>query len=525
MKLTPLVLGLLFSTTTLAQTPEQFIEVYKKFKLGSYAEVAQTLEQMKENKKTDGTRYYLLGISYSRLQQYDKAAFYLSKAILNKNETEDVYYELGQSLYASNELEKARKAFFKASKSNFKKETSFYYIAHISQVLEEYKIAKSFYVKVLKEKTSSDELKQISRFQLAEVLLEMARDKKDARRLVKSYILPQMNKVVKMNEESQVAKDAAKRVKEIQREFGLDPDLMINGKRLSKKRFRLSATQTFEYDNNITLTTDSPDVQDTQKDSFIFETDIKTSYLFDFKKRYTVKPSLSLNKVKHQDRDNSEVYSNDSFQYSIDVKNTFEHKLFNAPASALFEVDYDYKKRDVNSEQTLVFNNKTWTYTFGEKFKFFSLGNTTVKYKRKTFRSYKDTLHFNTNTISVDQVMVFKSGHLGIFLWQYDMNDNFNDTTNSTNTNLFRIDYIIPNFMFKTSLNLAFSATLTSYDDETKSEQRGQEKLLNPSIKLTRKINPHFSIDFGYSYSKQTSDDADQEYTKHSTTTDITYNY
>lgn len=525
MKLHTFVIALLLTHVSYAQTPKEFADVYASFTNGAYVEVIDGLKKIKENKETKGLKYYLLGVSYARLQEFDKAAYYLASALKAGNKAEDLYYELGQALYAKNDLEKARKAFYKAAKGSYKKPTSLYYIAHISQILEEHKRAKSFYEQVLNDKKTSKELSQASRFQLAEVMMEMARKKSDTTRIVESYILPQYRLVLKIDDKTNIAQDAMRRIKELEKEFGLDPNLMVNGRSIPAKRHRLSVSQSFEYDNNITLVTDTPDVSSTQKDSFLFNTTVQTGYKFVFKRRYQVEPTLDFYYLKHQDQDDAEIFTNDYYQFSPKLKTKFEHKLFNNPASVIFNFEYEYKKRDVNANHELTFNNRTSTFVFGERFKYFSIGETTIKFKLKSFTSYTENNHYDAKVVSVDQIAFFSNGDLLIALWQLDQNDYYNDIQNSTTTNLFRVDYIRPNIMFKTSLNLALSLTMTTYDDATKSEQRGTEKTWNPYFKLTRSITDRLSVNFSYSYTKNSSLLSSQQYTKHATGTEINYDF
>lgn len=525
MKFPTLLTAILLTGAAFAQTPKEFTNIYSSFTEGAYVEVIEGLKQIKDSKETLGLKYYLFGVSYARLQEFDKASYYLAMALKAGNKSEDLYYELGQALYAKNDLDKSRKAFYKAAKGNYKRPTSLYYIAHISQILEEHKRAKSFYEQVLNDKETSNDLAQASRFQLAEVMLEMARAKEDASRIVESYIIPQYKLTIKMDEKSSVGQDAIRRLKEVQKEFGLDPNLMVNGRTIPSKRYRLSFSQSMEYDNNITLSSDTPDVSSSQEDSFLFNTSLYASYKMVFKRRYQIEPVITYDYLRHQNQDTSSVYTNDYYQIGSKLRTKFEHKMFNAPASFIFDIEYDYKKRDINADHNLIFNNRTTTFVFGERLKFFNFGESTLKFKIKSFNSYSETNHYDSKVVSFDQVAILNSGSLLIGLWQMDMNDYFNNEESSTTTNLFRVDYIRPNFMFKTTLNLALSLTMTTYENEAKSEARGTEKTWNPYFKLTRNITDSLSIDFSYNYTKNTSLESTQEYTKHVTATEINYDF
>jgi len=522
MKKSTLFFTLLFTINfnTLAQN-SSFTDIYKVFKKGDYT---QTIKLLKEQKKT-AKSFYLFAISYNRLQEFDKSIPYFKAAIKAKSKSKDIFYEYGQALYAASELEKARSAFHKSAKLNFKAPSSYYYMGHISQVLEEYKKAKLSFEKILKLKDSDKAILQVARFQLAETLLSLARKKKDPKRIVKKYILPQLVKALKVDNDSTTAKDIKKRKSEIEKEFGLDPNLMINGRRISKKSYRLNFAQKLEYDNNITQSTDQPTVKATQKDSYIFETTANAHYRIILKRRFSLKPGIRFTKVKHNDRDSSEVYTNDYWSITPSLKNSFEHKLFNKMATTLFDLSYEYKERDREAKKEKVFYNRTITYTLGEKVKFFSFGDSTFKLKRKVYRSWDKSLHNDVSTFSYDQVVSIPRKFLLLFLYQYDGTDYFNNTSSSTKSNLIRFDFIKSNFLQSIDLGVNLSTTFLSYDDATESQNNGTEVTLASGFSLTKKVNKYVRFVIAYDYSHAYSDNESNKYSKHVTGATIKLNF
>ena len=131
--------------------------------------------------------------------------------------------------------------------------------------------------------------------------------------------------------------------------------------------------------------------------------------------------------------------------------------------STLFlDISHEYKERDRESKKDKVFYNRTTTITLGEKVKLLSLGDTTLKFKRKTYRAWDKTLHNDVTTFSLDQVLSFKNKFLLIALYQYDNTDNFNDITSSTQSNLIRLDVIKNSFLQGIDLGLNISSTFLS---------------------------------------------------------------
>lgn len=518
-----IISSLLLSMAVHAKT--NFKDVYFNIANGEF-EQAISLLQKQNGKGQDflATKFYLLGISQARLQDFDEAIKNFKIAIKYNSKAKDLYYELGQALYAMNELTQSRKAFIVSAKKRYKAPQAYYYVAHISQLLDDHKDAKNFFIKALKDKDASKDIQQVSRFQLAETLLTMARTRDDVKKYVERYVLPQMDKAYKSHEKGNASSDIKKRLKEVQREFGLDPDLLVNGEQLPKKKLGLSFTQSLSYDNNFTLTNDLPGNQQSLRDTFIFDTSFETTYQMVFKRRYLLTPSLQLTNAYHTDRSDSTVFSSDAYEIIPSFDSAFAHKMFNKAARFLFNFDYKYKAEDNLGEKSRRFNSRTFKYEFGEKLKYFSFGDTTFKYAFDYFRSYDDSLNYDKTSFSMDQLYV-KGSSLFLFLYIYDSTDYYNEPANNTSSNLIRFDYIKPNFFAKTSLSTGVSQTWLSYEDLTKSEERGTETTSTFTFKLSREVGKHAVVDLSYNYTKNDSQLEDSKYSKHVTSFDFSLDY
>ena len=136
---------------------------------------------------------------------------------------------------------------------------------------------------------------------------------------------------------STVAKDIENRMKEIKIEFKLDPDLMENGRRISSKRYALSLQQKIKFDTNVTLANDQSTVTQSKKESYIFDSEFYAKGDFVFKKRFITSIDFKILNTKYSDTKNSSVYQNNSYSFYSNLKNKFEHTLFQKPASFLFD--------------------------------------------------------------------------------------------------------------------------------------------------------------------------------------------
>ncbi|MBC7714462.1 MAG: hypothetical protein H7177_14045 [Rhizobacter sp.] len=516
--------ALLLLSTANANTLEEF---YKQYKSGHYPQALEALNQLRVDENSLSSKAYLSGLSYSKMQEFDKANIQFAKAIELKNDSVDLFYEYGQSLYAANELRKSREAFKTSAEKKFNRPASLYYVAHISQILEEYEVAKDYYSMVLKEKDSDLKMRQIATFQISETLLSIAREKSvepiDVNRRVEKFILPMMQKSFEMDKSSALANDINQRIFELKNEFNLDPDVLANGRRISPKRYSGYASQKLKFDDNISLTNEENNIQQSKKESYIFETEAYGKYDFVAKKKFIISPEARMTYSQHTDRSSPEVYQNDVYIMNFSVKNKYEHLFKQKPASMLFDVDYSRTMKDWHSQKKKEFYADSTTFTFGESFSYFDIGDTSVKIKRKNYNGANETISNHTTSLTGDQTFFLPIQHLLIALFDASFIDNYNNKSTSTNTYLFRLDYIIPEIAPTFTLGFGLAYTLT--DTKEMMATRGTEKNFNPSIDLSKELNSHSKISINYDYTKTSSKDISYAYNKNVFTTEYRYSF
>lgn len=524
---------LFINSITIFSSEKNLANAFKFFKKGAYPEAISELSKIKRgSEKLLGTKFYLEGMCHNRSQRFDLAATSFKNALAYQNSSKDIYYEFGQALFANSDLEKARKIFLKSAKQDYKKPMSLYYVAHISQILEEHQVAKNTYFKLLKhQKELPNELKnlrlaQTAQFQLSESLLALAEAKNHitARNAADEKIIPLMEKSIAIMPKAPIVTDIEKRIKDIKKKYFLDPDLMKNGKILRRPRWKLSFSQEAAYDSNVTLATNQVITQQTLKDSYIHNSTLSSSYTGQLANRYILRPYFKLKNTTHGDRTNSTVFTNDSYKVSSGLKTSREHTLFGNKASLLLDLDYNYIAQDRDSVKERRYFSRDYTLTLGEKFKLFSFGNTGIKLKYQDYYGYLNNLNKRTKTIAIDQLYITKKGRILIFFFSGDFADHYNNITNSIDTLLFRVDWVAPNFWPDYTLNLAMSVTFT--DTKLQQATRGTEKTYNPSIKITKKVNDKISLTAGYSYTRNESLDlANFDYKKHVTNFEFKYDF
>lgn len=515
---------LLTSSGSWAQS-RGFDAISNLFSKGSYAEVLESLKTYRpKSKALRAEKEYFKGISESRLEQFDPSTKSLLRAIALGTKRADVYYELGQAFYGNNDLPKAQKYFIQSAKRGFKPSISYYYVAYSNQILEKYTKAKKFYSLMLVQKDASKDYLQIANYQLAEILHELALKKENTKELVVKYVIPRYDQALAIDPKARLATEITTRKKEIIRRYGLDPNQLVSGKMFPKKRHRLTLSQSYKYDNNITLTTNLPSVQATKKDSYIYETNAGASYSFLFAQRYILTPEIKFKYVKHSDRETPAVYEDDRYEIKPALKNRLDHKIGKKPGSFTFDYKWDYAARDQYQKKSLGKYSQGSTWTIGEKIGFFRFGDTGISYSNGGTDYHSPSLDYDLTSWTVTQTVIRPSGSLFLLMANFSESRFALAPTNDSDTTMLRVDYILPKFANQYSLHVGFSVTFLKVLATVVTT--GTEKTYAPSIKLTKAVRPNVKLSVNYDYSKKVSNAGESnEYTKHVTGFEISASF
>lgn len=497
-----------------------------EFEQGRYPSVLEILEQTSPtDPKMRGAKAYLMGLAHNKLQNYDLATKHFKTANQYKHPARDLYYEWGQALYANNQLEKARSIFKKSYHASYKSSESLYYTAYISQLLMEHRDAIQNYRKLIKTDREDPSLRQVARFQMAQSIFTLSESlsKERRKKLIDKTVLPLLRLALKTDPDGQAYKDIQLRVNELQDQFGLDPNKMVNGRRISPQKWKVYAAQRLKFDDNITLANDQPTVTITQQDSYISESVLDVSYESIFQREFALEYALRLQNIHHHDRSTPEVYSNDRYILTPTIKGTWEHKVAGKMASTEVSLSYDYTGQDADAKKENSFFSRSFNIGLAERIRILPYGDTVFKLKIKRYRNRLENQHFNSVGFGVDQIAILPNNHLLVALLNYTDIDNFNNTLASTASIILRTDYIMTRVMPK--VDLTFSLTFNALDTKEQSDQRGTEKTFTPSIKISRKITDSLRLSLEHSITNRSSLDEAKEYDKNVTNFELRYMY
>jgi tetratricopeptide (TPR) repeat protein len=481
----------------------------ENFKKGYYEKALKDLNKLKNYSGQKKLAYYWRGIIYNKTNKYSKAIKDLKRANAMGAKFNDLYYELGQAYYADNSLEKARSNFLASNNLGHKSSQSLYYAGYSSKLLEDFPQALSSFEEIIKNYREDSNLLQATHLQKAEINYELFISKKQKPDLLASNVLPQYKVAYKVDDESLLATTINKRMNEIRKKHGL----------FAGKRYFLRFTQSNIYDSNVILRADESTEIPTNEDSLIYTSSIFGKYKFPVKKGVMVTPEVKLSNTYHGEREQAAVFQNDAYSINPALRTSVDHMMFGKRFTLSGDLEYSYNGKDVNSNKNRVFNTESITYNIGENFKYFKIGDSTVKFKFKDAKNRDSSL--DSKTFSINLFQNFNLPGKKVILLAANM-DFLNSETenNSTNTYLLRADYISKHRIL--GLNYKPALALTVTDTKLQQSTRGYETTINPTLKIFRKIMKKFEFSLQYGYTKNISKaKATNDYQKQTVTFDL----
>lgn len=509
---------LIFPILALASPKDekQMAEAYALFQKGAYGQAIEFAKKIHpSDNEAAANLAYFQGAAHAKMQAYDKAIPFYKKAESLGAKPENLHYDYGQALFATQKLKEASNEFKLSILRNFKVSASAYYVAYISQLLEDIPVAMDFYGRIQKLREDPDNVKQPALFQMAEIENERVSkiEKKEKKMAaLRKDVLPFYKKVEDQDSSSSVAEQARAKIKEIEATLAQNPETMANGVPLPIKAYTLRLSEEITHDSNVTTTADDPVTVVSNKDSFISKTAILAKYQFNWRRRWSFTPEFNGSYTYHFRRSTPAVYSNDNVSIGPSLRNKYEHMSFGQPATALIEAEFNLALRDYLKAHKLPYYSRYWNFTLGERVKWLATGTTTLKFSIKLFESYNPEKNSYSPSASLQQnIKIFSKYDWSNTLTadylhaRNDVNDekNYKIRSSVTFTKLFEKVDVTPSISYSIKDTMKQKGT------------RGNERNVNPSLALGRDIGP-FDTSLEYAYTNNQSLDArNYEYTKH----------
>lgn len=515
-----------FLTNLSKADPELFKLAVSLYTEGKYKATVTELDRIEGRLKKDsnvrGLVYYWKGMSYNRLQEFGLAEVEFKKSLSVGYVPQDLNYELGQALFASEKLSEAKVRFNESFRRSFKTATSLYYMAYISKELGEKENAETLFIDVVKvNDPNENDVRQAAQMQLADMYLEEAESKPDVFRKVENEIIPEYQKAIELSPQSPVATRAQEKIVSLQKKYELVLFQLTNGRPTLIPPYFLRAAQEIALDSNVTFSPTETTIAKSKQSSLFSKTEFLGRYTFYHKNYFSYAPEIRFNNTYYFNRV-KEIYRNDNYLLSPSLRTAYEHTLFGNPASHLFDFDFTHAERDVNEKQKLEFSFRSYTFMAGEKFKFFSTGETILRTKLRIFQSYLSPSDSKTVSFVGEQLLALKSFTM-MFYSSLDFTRVEADVFD-TNALTLRGDLLLPKYKdwFTPSVGLGLTVT----DPINDRSARGLETLLSPSVRLNRQLKKNWRLNSRFEYYRNNSKDkANFDYKRHLVGVELEYVY
>lgn len=489
-------------------TSPAFDEVMKLYSAGKYQATVQELTSIerkikKNDRKSLGLIAYWKGLSYSRLQEFALAKNFFADAIESDFIPEDLQYEYAQALFALEDLKHARVHFNESFKQGFKTATCLYYMAYISKEIGERENARTLFNSLVKlDPVKAGETRQAAQMQLADMELEDAEKHPDVFRKVETEVIPEYEKALATNPESALGPRIKDKVRELQKKYDLVLFQLRNKRYTLIPPYFLRVAQEVGYDSNVTFAPAETTIAKAKQGSVFSKSEVFGRYTFYYKDFISYAPELRFNNTYYFHRI-PEIYRNDNYLIAPALRTSYEHTLWNNPASVLFDYEYNEARRDVNARQELDFSSRAHVFMLGERFKYFSQGETTIRLRRRMFQSYLPQSDSTTTSLIMEQVMGLKTSTL-LFYGSLDTTKVRNNLFD-TNAVTLRGDWIMPRYKDWFNPSIGLSVTVT--DPVNNRSRRGIENNFTPNVRLSRNIGKNWRLNTRLEHQRNNSKD------------------
>lgn len=500
-----LLLSCFWVFESFAQT-EELKKASQYFSQGKYQATVDelaTLEQKYENSAHAGLIAYWKAISFNRLQNFPEAIANFDKALKLKYNPKDLHYEYGQALFASEKLKAARIQFRESIRKKFKRSVSLYYIAFISKEMGESKKAVKFFKAIDKlPEAEAIEVRQASEFQIGDIYLEQAETHKDAFKEVETHVIPQYNKAIAVNEDSALAPQIREKVINLQRKYELVLFNLRNGRPALNPPYFLRFAEEVGVDSNVTFSPALTTISKSKQSSAFSKTDMIGRYTFYVDNYLSIAPEFRFNQTYYYNRV-PEIYRNDNYLLAPALRSAYEYTLFNKAASFLVDYEYSEARRDVNARKQYDFSSRSHTFMLGQRFNFFSAGESIIRLRQRLFESYISSSDSKTTSLVFEQIKSLQTSTL-LFYFSYDRT-RVDNKIYDTDAFTLRTDWILARVKdwFTPSIGLA----LTSTDPINNQSERGREFLINPNGRISKTFGKRWRGNLKYDYQKNSSKD------------------
>lgn len=495
---------------------KQIADAFQLYKKGSYAQSIQKLREVKTaDPETQASVAFFQATNHFKLQEFKDANREFTRAISLGDKSESLHYDYGQSLFASQKLDEAEAQFKKSIVKGYKVAASAYYVGYINQILEKESAARDYYYRIQKLRADPDKVKQAALFQLAEMQYSKDSEIEDAtkkREALRNNSLPAYEKARKFDKSTATAEQADAKIEQIEAQLRTNAK-MRNGTPIPGKLYTAKVTQDVEYDSNVIARADGAVTQVTSKDSFLLRWTFFGRYQWNWKETWSFIPEFNTNLTRHLKQQRADVYQNDAWNTTLALRSRWEHWAFKKPGTGLYELEYNYLKKDYLKRHQLPYYSSYFNFVLGERVNVLHTGSSTVKFNLKLADNVDNTRSGYTPGLTLTQLI----GVWNDLSWVNSLNFEWFQARSKINDEKnykYSTSITFPELWQKITVTPSFS--LTVKDTVNQKRTRGWEQTLMPALNLNRRFFKGGNVDIDYTLTRNRSKDkASYQYKKH----------
>lgn len=505
-----LLLILIFSAKLTWAETDPFAKGTQAFRRGDYTSAAHYFEAA-ERAAQEGTQalaraIYWEGLAFHRLQSFESALQKLDRAAALGWKSEEFHFERGQALLALGRLKPAAETFRLSAAQGYKPAISQYYQAYILQQQGDSAGAIALYSALVRLGPDPEKVKPGSLFQIGEIRLAYAEKlpEEAGNEAIRNLALPFYRAAIRADSTSWSAHEARDRIAHLEGRLAAWIPRFENGVPIPVRPWYARANQEFRYDSNVVTQSDESVSQVSNAASAASKTSIAAKYQRVFGKRWAVSPEAALAYLFHFNRSVPEVFQNDSLTADAALRTRREHQWLGEPAATFFDTEFNYTARDYLQNHAQSFYTRYFNFQLGERFRPGKAASMTLTAGFRFLTHEDPAQSFSGPSLSLLQnFRVDDAAALSLNL--YTELETARDSFNSRNLYRATASYIRQEIFWGLDLGISLDVLIT--DTKEQRATRGWEKMLTPSVSLSRVMLGSMSVALSYAYTRNFSNE------------------
>jgi len=260
----------------------------------------------------------------------------------------------------------------------------------------------------------------------------------------------------------------------------------------------------FRYDSNIITRADEATVAVSDKDSFVWKTDLRATYRGDLGDKWRITAEMKGIITLHSERSNSDIFTNDNINIWPALRFNRPHRWWGDDFEHIINTEVNYTLQDYKKLHEFSYYSRFVNLEFGQRGTIWDTGKSTIRFDFKFYQSYDDTLDSVTYGLYFNQKFKLGEDKLSTTV----ETDFLQSRTASKDTVTYKLNnrYPIAISLFGADYKIIPKLNFWIIDTKRQRSSRGYERRINPSLTLRRRVGA-WIWKLGYEYTRVLSQD------------------